>query len=281
MRSETLTKPAPPPGRSLSSSLTSGPCIHWGHDHSHSSQHTYTHIHTLHWHTVYSDGSIFTATKCIFKTHLNMINSSRSIHPEINKAIIKPTEESPPSTHSNHGQNTSKRDTPPHMPEPTLSISTGHAASHPRDETIPVVLGEQVSSTVPSLVEVEPVLSVGVIVASEQVLPNLRCKLPTRANSRPCGGPTRTFSEPNLADLQKKKSSISGSVSLPQLWMQDEDCEKYNHEERFQSCEDHEERFQSCENEGTTQQPWEWGDSDDTHSLRIYSSVQEEVKLST
>ena len=200
-----------------------------------------------------------------------MINSSRSIRPEINKAIIEPTEESPPSAHSDHGQNTSKRDTPPNMPEPTLSISTEHAPSHPRDETIPVVLGEQVSSTVPSLVEVEPA---GAIVASEQVLPNLRYKLPTRAYSRPCGGPTRTFSEPNLAsaDIQKKESTLSGSVSLPQLRrMQDEDCEKY----------DHEERFQSCENEGTAQQQWEGGNSDDTHSQRIHSSIQEEVKLST
>ena len=103
------------------------------------------------------------------------------------------------------------------------------------------------------------------------MLPNLCYKFPTQANSRPCGGPTRTFSEPNLADLQKKKNTMSGSVSLPQLRMQDKDCEKYHHEERFQSCE----------NEGTSQQQWEGDDSDDTHSQRIYSSVQEEVKLST
>lgn len=174
-----------------------------------------------------------------------------------------PAEETPLSNHSDHGKDMSKRETPPHVSESTLSISTLGHTSHPREETIPVVLGEQVSSNVPALVEVEPTVT-GAIVASEQVLPSLCYKLSISAKARPCGGPTRTFSDSNLAALQKKTSTMSGSVSLPQLRMQDEDCERY----------DHEERFQLCENEGINQYQWER--NDDTHS-RIYSSVQEEV----
>ena len=204
---------------------------------------------------MYSNGSIFTATKCIFKTHLNS-----SIRPESNQAIIEPTEESPPSNHS-------KRDTPPHMPESTLSaaISTEHTASSPRQETIPVVLGEQVSSNVSAIIEASEPTVPGVIVTSEQVLPNLCCKLPMLAKVRPCDRRTRTFSDTNLAYLQKKTSTTFGSVSLPQLQMQvNQDCERYHHEERFQLCE----------NEGINQHQWER--DDETHS-RIYSSVQEEV----
>ena len=153
------------------------------------------------------------------------------------------------------------------MSESTLSaaIPTEHTASSPRQETIPVALGEQVSSNVSAIVEASEPTVPGVIVTSEQVLPNLCCKLPMLAKVRPCDRCTGTFSDTSLAYLQNKTSTMFGSVSLPQPRMQvDLDCERY----------DHEERFQLCENEGINQHQWER--DDETHST-LYLSVQEEV----
>ena len=169
---------------------------------------------------------------------LAMINGS--VHTEIDQPIIEPAEETPPSDRSD-GNDMSKREVPPHVSKLTLPTSTGHT-SHPSKETTPVVHGEQVSSYVPALVEIsDPTKAGAFIIASEQedsILPSILSNLhhesstPTKAQL-PYGEPHRTprsFSDSNLADLQKMKLIMSRSVSLPQLLMEG-DCDVYHHEE--------------------------------------------------
>ena len=240
--------------------------IHVPHTHTHTYTHTHTHTHT---HAVYSEGSIFTATKCIFKSHASNVNGS--VRPEINQPIIEPAEETLPSDRSN-GKDMSKRETPPHLSELTVAISTGQT-SHPSKETPPVVHKEQVSSYVPALVEISEPTEAGAIIASEQgdsippsILPNLHYKSSTRPAKAqlPFGEPhrVRSFSDSNLDDRQKE-NTISRLASLPQLPI-DGDCEVYHHKERFQSGKDERESMHQPERK------------EDGHS-RIYLSVQEEV----
>ena len=211
-------------------------------------------------HTVYSEGTIFTATKCVFKSHLSNIN--QSIGPEVNQPIIEPAEETPPSNCSD-GKDASDREVFSHLPKSTLPTSTN--LSHPSKESIPVVHGEQASSKIPPLVEFdhEPIEGATEGEQEDTKQPSSHHGLVgirSPSEEQTYQVLSRSFSDSNL---KRKNSTMSRSASLPLLRI-DETCEAYNHEERFGSPEN--ERANALRRER----------GNDIHS-GMYTSVQEEV----
>lgn len=193
-------------------------------------------------HAVYSEGSVFTATKCVFSSHFNNngeenLNRVRTdtIVEGSNSLLVEPKEETPPSHCCSPERKEEKesfdRDGFPHLKilEPSSMTITPSKGPAPVPHQ-----AESADANVLPLLKIEATMLEGANASKNLWLPN---KEPQTIHRMP-----RSYSDSCLLSSQRKRGSVSKSVP-PRLALDsiaeqagggdDDEANLYSHEERF------------------------------------------------